>query len=264
MLLNLGRMPIAAKFEFHFTPKQGSWLNLAELEFAVLGRSVFKKRIETVEPFKTELDGRCASRNADGKPVEWGVTSKKARGKMTSTYNVITFKPNGRSTSLASPIRRGATHRARFALPRPTPLCKIKKRKKIMNKFHFQLMSFEPVVRSSMDNLDNRISPEGFLPAAKRLERHCAGPGTDGTPNLFAPLKDLERNPALLTGCLELGNAYRSTAENPLANSTVTAIEAQTAGYAKTLGLPDEAAQPALSAGFPVEVKTKPSTGPRR
>ena len=49
---------LASRFEFHFTPKHGSWLNIAELEFAVLGRSVFKKRIETAEPFKIELDAR--------------------------------------------------------------------------------------------------------------------------------------------------------------------------------------------------------------
>ena len=80
---------LASRFEFHFTPKHGSWLNIAELEFAVLGRSVFKKRIETAEQFKSELDARCASRNAEGKPVEWMFTSKKAREKMKSFYGNI-------------------------------------------------------------------------------------------------------------------------------------------------------------------------------
>ena len=80
---------LAAKFEFHFTPKHGSWLNIAELEFAVLGRSVFKKRIQTAEQLKVELDARCASRNAEGKPVNWIFTSTKARVKMKSSYEEI-------------------------------------------------------------------------------------------------------------------------------------------------------------------------------
>ena len=74
------------KFEFHFTPKHASWLNVAELEFAGLGRSVFKKRISSAERFKVELDARCASRNAEGKPVKWLFTKEKAREKMGKRY----------------------------------------------------------------------------------------------------------------------------------------------------------------------------------
>lgn len=61
---------MAGKFEFHYTPKHGSWLNIAELEFAVLGRTVFKKRISDKQQLQRELDAICAQRNAEGIPVK--------------------------------------------------------------------------------------------------------------------------------------------------------------------------------------------------
>jgi transposase len=83
---------LAAKFEFHYTPKHGSWLNIAELEFAVLGRTVFKKRIQNKEQLQTELDAICAVRNAEGMPVKWIFTTEKARKKMHSGYDALIEK----------------------------------------------------------------------------------------------------------------------------------------------------------------------------
>ena len=83
---------LAAKFEFHYTPKHGSWLNIAELEFAVLGRTVFKKRIPDKERLKTELDAICAERNAEGMPVKWMFTTEKARNKMHAGYDALIEK----------------------------------------------------------------------------------------------------------------------------------------------------------------------------
>lgn len=83
---------LAAKFEFHYTPKHGSWLNIAELEFAVLGRNVFKKRLPDKERLKTELDAICAERNAEGMPVKWMFTTEKARNKMHAGYDALIEK----------------------------------------------------------------------------------------------------------------------------------------------------------------------------
>lgn len=47
---------LATKIDIRHTPKHGSWLNIAELEFAVLGRTVFKKRIADKEQLQRELD----------------------------------------------------------------------------------------------------------------------------------------------------------------------------------------------------------------
>jgi transposase len=77
---------LAKKIEIRYTPKHGSWLNIAELEFAVLGRTVFKKRIADKEQLQRELDAICAHRNAEAKPVNWQFNLKNARVKMAWVY----------------------------------------------------------------------------------------------------------------------------------------------------------------------------------
>ena len=77
---------LATKIEIRHTPKHGSWLNIAELEFAVLGRTVFKKRIPDKEQLQRELDAICAHRNAQAKPVQWQFNLPKARSKMAWVY----------------------------------------------------------------------------------------------------------------------------------------------------------------------------------
>ena len=77
---------LATKIEIRHTPKHGSWLNIAELEFAVLGRTVFKKRIADKEQLQRELDAICAHRNALAKPVQWQFNLPKARSKMAWIY----------------------------------------------------------------------------------------------------------------------------------------------------------------------------------
>ena len=75
---------LATKIDIRYTPKYGSWLNIAELEVAFLGRTVFKKRISDKEQLQRELDAICAHRNAETKPVQWQFNLSKARLKMTS------------------------------------------------------------------------------------------------------------------------------------------------------------------------------------
>jgi hypothetical protein len=74
------------EIEVRHTPKRGSWLNIAELEFAVLGRTVFKKRIADKEQLQRELDAICAHRSALAKPVQWQFNLPKARSKMAWVY----------------------------------------------------------------------------------------------------------------------------------------------------------------------------------
>lgn len=77
---------LARKIQIKHTPKHGSWLNIAELEFAVLGRGVFKKRIADSEQLQRELDAVCAERNAMATPVRWQFNLGKAREKMAWAY----------------------------------------------------------------------------------------------------------------------------------------------------------------------------------
>ena len=77
---------LARKFNFVHTPKHGSWLNIAEIELAVLGKTVFKKRIGDAQTLQTELDALCASRNQEAIPVRWQFNLGKARKKMSWMY----------------------------------------------------------------------------------------------------------------------------------------------------------------------------------
>ncbi|MGV8894766.1 MAG: hypothetical protein ACOH2K_17900 [Burkholderiaceae bacterium] len=77
---------LARKIEIKYTPKHGSWLNIAELEFAVLGRTVFKKRIGDKKRLQRELDAICGQRNVEGIPVRWQFNLGKAREKMAWAY----------------------------------------------------------------------------------------------------------------------------------------------------------------------------------
>ena len=80
---------LARKIEIRHTPKHGSWLNITQLEFAVRGRSVFKKRIADDEQLQRELDAVCAERNAHATPVRLQSTLSKAREKMAWAYREI-------------------------------------------------------------------------------------------------------------------------------------------------------------------------------
>ena len=85
---------LARKIDIRHTPKHGSWLNIAELEFAVLGRTVFKKRIADNEQLQRELDAICAERNAQATPVRWQFNLSKAREKMAWAYPEILKESN--------------------------------------------------------------------------------------------------------------------------------------------------------------------------
>ncbi len=79
---------LVERFEFHFTPKQGSWLNIAEIEIAALSRSCLKERIATVEEFKAETAAYTSRKNR-GTPIDWQFTTADARIKLKSLYPSI-------------------------------------------------------------------------------------------------------------------------------------------------------------------------------
>ena len=80
---------ILKKPEFVFTPKHGSWLNIAEIELSVLNRQGLKGRIPTKEELIRQCDERCTMRNEKGAPVDWQFTAQDARIKLKSLYPSI-------------------------------------------------------------------------------------------------------------------------------------------------------------------------------
>jgi hypothetical protein len=79
------------RFEFHYTPKKGSWLNMAELELSALSRQCLARRIPDIETLSRELEMIVKERNKLEIKVKWQFTVEKAREKLDRHYeNVIT------------------------------------------------------------------------------------------------------------------------------------------------------------------------------
>jgi transposase len=80
---------ILDKLEFHFTPKHGSWLNMAEIELSVLARQCLARRIPDQESLRQEVNAWQQSRNAQRCTVDWQFTTADARTKLKRLYPSI-------------------------------------------------------------------------------------------------------------------------------------------------------------------------------
>jgi hypothetical protein len=80
---------IAEKLEIHYTPKHGSWLNVAEIELSVLSRQCLDRRIETVEALRREVAAWEEPRNDRAAEVQWRFTTADARIKLRHLYPVL-------------------------------------------------------------------------------------------------------------------------------------------------------------------------------
>ena len=77
---------IAEKLQFHYTPKHGSWLNMAEIEFSVLSRQCLSRRIPDQETLKCEVRAWQNRRNQQRATVKWQFTTNDARIKLKKLY----------------------------------------------------------------------------------------------------------------------------------------------------------------------------------
>ena len=80
---------IAERIETHHTPKHGSWLNVAEIELAVLSRQCLDRRIGSTEELLRELEPRYEGRNDRGIGVNWRFTTADARIKLRRLYPAV-------------------------------------------------------------------------------------------------------------------------------------------------------------------------------
>jgi transposase len=74
------------KLEFHYTPKHGSWLSMAETEFSVLMRQCLDRRIPDTETLCREVTAWETDRNAHATRVNWRFTTEDARIKLKRLY----------------------------------------------------------------------------------------------------------------------------------------------------------------------------------
>ena len=77
------------RFEFHYTPKHGSWLNMAEIELGVLIRQCLSRRIPDKSTLEKEVRAWQKDRNAKVVKVDWRFTTADARIKLMHLYPVI-------------------------------------------------------------------------------------------------------------------------------------------------------------------------------
>ena len=77
---------IATRLEFHSTPKHGSWLNMAEMEFGVLARQCLNRRIETARELAEAIAVWERARNEARTKIEWSFRVADARKKLHWVY----------------------------------------------------------------------------------------------------------------------------------------------------------------------------------
>jgi DDE superfamily endonuclease len=77
---------LADKLELHYTPKHGSWLNMAEIELAMLAGQCLDRRLADRPTLEREVEAWQAARNRAGRGVNWRFTTEDARIKLKHLY----------------------------------------------------------------------------------------------------------------------------------------------------------------------------------
>ena len=77
---------LAERIEFHYTPKHGSWLNVAEIELSALASQCLDRRIGTLIMLNQEIDAWQTHRNNRRAPIDWQFTTTEARIKLKRLY----------------------------------------------------------------------------------------------------------------------------------------------------------------------------------
>lgn len=80
---------LADKLEIHYTPKHGSWLNMAEIEISILSRQCLAERMDNISRLDSEATAWEEKRNAKEAKVDWRFTTEDARIKLKKLYPSI-------------------------------------------------------------------------------------------------------------------------------------------------------------------------------
>jgi hypothetical protein len=77
---------LAQRLEIHYTPKHGSWLNIAEIELSAMSAQCLDRRINDMDVLSCEVNAWQADRNRICKSVDWHFSTDDARIKLKSLY----------------------------------------------------------------------------------------------------------------------------------------------------------------------------------
>ena len=80
---------LAQRFEFYFTPKSASWLNMIEIEFSALARLCLNRRIPTLEKLESEIMAIIADRTEKRIKINWQFSIEDCREKLNARYSVV-------------------------------------------------------------------------------------------------------------------------------------------------------------------------------
>ncbi len=80
---------LAERFEWHYTPKHGSWLDMAEIEIGVMNRQTLGKPLPDLESFKQQVHAWTVNRNKEHVKINWQFKAPDARIKLARLYLVI-------------------------------------------------------------------------------------------------------------------------------------------------------------------------------
>ena len=83
---------LAQRFEFYYTPKSASWLNMIEIEFSALARQCLKRRIPTIGALKPQILGALKQREKKQVKINWQFSIQSARTKMNPHYQRLHAK----------------------------------------------------------------------------------------------------------------------------------------------------------------------------
>jgi hypothetical protein len=82
-------LELAQRLELHFTPKHGSWLNMAEVELSALTSQCLNRRVDSLPKFQKELQAWQSDRNRKHKTIKWQFTTTDARIRLRTLYPVF-------------------------------------------------------------------------------------------------------------------------------------------------------------------------------
>lgn len=82
-------LALAERFEFYFTPKSASWLNMIEIEFSALARLCLNRRIPTMTQLEQEILALVKERTSDHIKINWQFSIQSARSKLNSQYVAV-------------------------------------------------------------------------------------------------------------------------------------------------------------------------------
>ena len=80
---------LAERFEWHYTPKHGSWLDMAEIEIGIMSRQALAKPLPDMESFKEQVRIWTIKRNAECKKINWQFKTTDARIKLAKLYPIV-------------------------------------------------------------------------------------------------------------------------------------------------------------------------------